>query len=93
MRGGYFQFQAPQLRILPIPKCNEQQKIEISTHVQELVKLKKSISNPKGIDCEDNILMKINKIEDKIDSQIYKSYNLSQKEVNVIEGYFSKFKK
>ena len=38
MSGGYLQFQAPQLRALPVPILESEQVLEISNHVSELQK-------------------------------------------------------
>ena len=39
MSGGYFQFQAPQIRALPIPEVEEEFKIQIVNTVRELINL------------------------------------------------------
>ena len=70
---GSFQFQAPQLRILPIPKISE-------TEQQPFIDLADKILTAKQNDKDTTDL------EAKIDVMVYQLYNLTAAEIKIIEG-------
>jgi len=75
MSGGYYQFQAPQLRVIPIPHANTQQQKSIETLVDQILSVKKK--NPNA---------DTSNIEKKIDEMVYKLYGLAPDEIAVVEG-------
>jgi len=75
---GSFQFQAPQIRLLPFPKKGI---IEIN-NISEISKLVDKIMASKNLNPDDNIL----EIEDKIDNMIYKLYDLTPEEIEIVEN-------
>lgn len=90
MSGGYYQFQAPQLRLLPIIKFNDQVKEEIITRVDELVL--QIISNlellSRAITDKDKNYYenKCNTLDRQIDRLVYELYGLTEEEIKIVEG-------
>ena len=72
MSGGYYQFQAPQLRVMPIPCANSNQQKAVETLVDQIMKKKMANSNT-------------NDLEKEIDLIVYSLYGLSSDEISNIE--------
>jgi hypothetical protein len=74
MGGGYFQFQAPQLKILPIKNCSNNEKAKLSDLAKKLVSLYNSLNeNINGSATKrDSISENIVKIERDINNIVYK---------------------
>jgi len=91
MSGGYFQFQAPQLRVLPIVKISEEAQNKISTLVNKIVSLNKRLNElkDKRTDEKYKIEEKVKKTDAEIDELVYKLYGLSEKEIKIVEEAFA----
>jgi hypothetical protein len=77
MSGGYYQFQAPQLRVMPVLVV-ENEKQEMLVKIVDRILFKKS-SNPQA---------DTSALERQIDNLVYRLYNLTYDEVKVIEPNF-----
>jgi hypothetical protein len=88
MSGGYFQFQAPQLRILPIANTTKEQMEELSNLVKKISSLKNEINKfgDKKTDKRNEIEENIIKIDKEIDNIVYKIYGIAEEERIVIEN-------
>ena len=87
MSGGYFQFQAPQLRILPIVIGSEQQQTKIVEFVKNIISLNQSLSKLKNKSTDEKARLEkeIKKLDAEIDEEIYKLYGITDKEKKIIE--------
>jgi type I restriction-modification system DNA methylase subunit len=88
MSGGYFQFQAPQLRIMPIVKASKHQQEKVSSLVKKVMSLneKRNKIGDKTTDEKDRLRKEIERLDDEIDKEIYKIYGLTKEEIKIIEG-------
>jgi hypothetical protein len=75
MSGGYFQFQAPQLRVMPIYKPDTAQQKKIDNLVTQILAAKHA--NP----VADN-----SALEREIDVLVYQLYGLTEEEIGIVEG-------
>jgi len=75
MAGGYLRFDIPYLEQLPIPKISKEQQQPIIALVNQILSLKKE--NPAANTSE---------LEKKIDKLVYGLYELSDKEIEIVEG-------
>jgi len=75
MSGGYYQFQSPQLRVVPLKRINAVQQSPI-------VKLVDKILAAKRADPEADI----SALERKIDELVYKLYGLTAEEIKIVKG-------
>ncbi len=75
MSGGYYQFQSPQLRIIPFKKPNNKIDQQIASLVEKIMK-EKSI----------NIEVDTTALENEINQLIYKFYDLTPEEIKIVEG-------
>ncbi|MCU0782839.1 MAG: Eco57I restriction-modification methylase domain-containing protein [Verrucomicrobia bacterium] len=75
MSGGYYQFQAPQLRVLPIAKADAKQQQGIENIVDRILaaKLKKADADTTALEA-------------KIDQQVYALYGLTPEEIKIVES-------
>src|SRR3989344_2119943 len=88
MGGGYFQFQAPQLRVLPIAKATEDQQRELIKLVHKIINLKKVFqSTPKDSNKSLSLDEEIERIDRKIDEEVYKLYGLTPEEIAIAKWY------
>ena len=80
MSKGYFQYQAPQLRLLPIKKPDK-------NTIDSIAKLVESVSSKYKLMIEKNAEKddSLKKIEDSIDAQIYQIYGISLEEIKLIK--------
>jgi len=74
MSGGYFQFQAPQLRVIPFREPPKELEGKVS-------KLVKRIAAAKARDPQANTVT----WEKEIDSLLYTFYELTKEEIDVVE--------
>jgi hypothetical protein len=77
MSGGYFQFQAPQLRVMPIKKPDTAQQKAIDKVVTKILAAKRAA--PAG-------QVDTSALEGEIDQLVYQLYGLSQEEIDIVEG-------
>ena len=74
MGGGYYQFQAPQLRVIPLRKANPDQQDAIVAIVDKILALKSK-----------DVHAKTDKMEYEIDALFYALYCLTEKQIKIIE--------
>jgi len=87
MGGGYFQFQAPQLRIMPIVKSFRIKNDEIKILVNKIIKFNDELQKiPENSDKWNSIKEEIEKVDRKIDEEVYKLYGLLPEEIAIVEG-------
>ncbi len=87
MSGGYFQFQAPQLRILPIAEAAIASQKKNSILVQKMIVLNKQLNlASENSDKWHKIKDEIAKTDKKIDGEVYKLYGLTEEEIKIVEG-------
>ncbi len=75
MSGGYYQFQAPQLRVIPIARADATQQKAIEEVVDKILSEKKK--NPNADTTA---------LERKIDSLVYSLYSLTPEETAIVEN-------
>jgi hypothetical protein len=87
MSGGYFQFQAPQLRVLPIAEASQKNEEAIVALVSEIMTLKNRLVRlgDKQTDARAKLEAEIKKIDAEIDDMVYKIYGITDKERKIIE--------
>lgn len=90
MSGGYFQFQAPQIRILPIAKATLEQQKEIESLVKKRIFIiqKLNILQNKATDEKTSLEKESKELDNKIDQAVYKIYGITKEEQAVVEGSF-----
>ncbi|HJZ12401.1 MAG TPA: Eco57I restriction-modification methylase domain-containing protein, partial [Acidobacteriota bacterium] len=74
MSGGYYQFQAPQLRVIPFARADAKQQRRIEETVDRILATKK-----KNSDADTTAL------EREIDQQVYALYGLTPEEIAIVE--------
>jgi hypothetical protein len=74
MSGGYYQFQAPQLRVIPIPSANQQEQAEIEQLVDLILDAK-----------QDDPAADTSAWEREIDERVYRLYCLTPDEIKLVE--------
>jgi len=76
-----FQFQAPQLRLMPVPKIVKQQKpfVEIVDKILAITKSGDYLENPAK-------QAKVKEYEKQIDQMVYELYGLTDAEIKIVEG-------
>ena len=75
MSGGYLQFQAPQLRTMPIHAPNDELQKKVESIVDQILSAKKQ--DPAADTSE---------LEEKIDKLVFKLYGLTDAEIAIVEG-------
>ena len=88
MSGGYFQIQAPQLRVLPIVKASEIEQRNVSVLVDKIMILNDRLSRigDKKTDERKQIEEQRAKLDSEIDDAIYKIYKITDAEKKIIES-------
>jgi hypothetical protein len=91
MSGGYFQFQAPQLRILPVAKASAQNNDRMVSLVRRIAQLNKRVSElgDKKTDERARLEKEIERTDNEIDELVYRIYGITEEEKKVIEGAVS----
>jgi type I restriction-modification system DNA methylase subunit len=87
MSGGYYQFQAPQIRVLPIADASSVQKEKLGALVTRIVLLYKRFNNLSDKDSNEaqTIRAQIEKTDTEIDRLVYELYGLSEDEIKIVE--------
>jgi len=87
MSGGYFQFQAPQLRVLPIAEASKNEQDEISSLVRRILLLNKRLNEigDKKTDERQRVEEEIKQTDAEIDELVYKLYGVTESEKKIIE--------
>jgi len=88
MSGGYFQFQAPQLRVLPIARASEGQRNKMSALINRIVLLNERLNEIGDKITEEKARIKeeIKKTDAEIDELVYKIYGITETEKKIIEA-------
>jgi len=86
MSGGYFQFQAPQLRVLPIARASEEQRNKMSALVNRIVLLNERLNEigDKITEEKARIEEEKKKTDAEIDELVYKIYGITEAEKKII---------
>ena len=74
MSGGYYQFQAPQIRVMPIKRVNLNQQAPVIDLVDQIFKIKRT--NPTADTSAQ---------EAEIDRLVYELYGLTEEEIATVE--------
>lgn len=87
MGGGYFQFQAPQLRVLPIVGASDGEQRKVSALVDKIMLLYDDLNKIGDKKTDDRTIIEeeIDKIDAEIDNVIYEIYGITDKEKKIIE--------
>ena len=87
MGGGYFQFQAPQIRILPISTASKEKQDQIGILVRKMSSLYEKLNQikDKQTDEKTRLEKEIQKTDDEIDQEVYKLYGITKEEQKIIE--------
>ena len=75
MSGGYYQFQAPQLRVIPLKEISKPKQRPFVELVRKIVMTKKRDPNADT-----------STLECQIDQMVYKLYDLTPEEIAIVEG-------
>jgi len=75
MSGGYYQFQAPQLRVIPIPAASNEEQAVIVQLVDAILAAKRADPNADT-----------SAWEREIDERVYRLYGLTPEEIKLVEG-------
>lgn len=91
MSGGYFQFQAPQLRILPITDSSDDIKSEIAKLAHKIISLNDKLNSLGDKKTEETRRLEeeTEEIDKRIDDLIYKVYGLTAEEIEIVEKSFT----
>ncbi|MCX6992867.1 MAG: Eco57I restriction-modification methylase domain-containing protein [Kiritimatiellaeota bacterium] len=74
MSGGYYQFQAPQLRVIPIPRANAKEQAAFEASIDRILAAKKA--DPSA---------DTSALEREIDERVYRLYGLTEAEIKIVE--------
>ncbi len=90
MSGGYFQFQAPQIRILPIAPASKEKQNKISSLVKRMVSLSKEFNELGNKKLDENLKLEenIRRTDKEIDEIVYEIYGITKEEREIIEKNF-----
>lgn len=86
MGGGYYQYQAPQLKVMPFKTTNSVQTKTVTNLVDNILKLNQQAQLvPMNSNKWNSIKLEIEKTDQKIDDEVYKLYKLTPEEIKIIE--------
>lgn len=87
MGGGYFQYQAPQLRVIPIRKPSKEQDEKFRNLVKDMLALgKEKQKSGRGSSNWDSIEIEMERVDEEIDKEVYKLYGLTSEEIKIVEN-------
>lgn len=86
MSGGYFQFQAPQLRLLPVVEPNDRLRMALEQVVDGILVLYGKVDRESTPHEQELIKRQIQATERQIDKLVYELYGLGEDEIKIIEG-------
>jgi len=75
MSGGYYQFQSPQLRVMPVPSVKPREQERVSSSVRRIMTSKRK-----------NLNADTSKLEDELESVVCQLYGLTKDEIAIVEG-------
>lgn len=86
MSKGYFQFQAPQLRLLPIASATPAQRNAITTKVGEIQQVASRLSRASAlkVDAARSLEEQMTRLDREIDEMVYELYNLTDDEIGAV---------
>ena len=82
MAGGFYQFQAPQLRVIPCKMADENSLTQIEGLVDKIL----SITMAKDYNNTQDQIYRIAEYQGQIDQRIYELYGLTLEEINTVEN-------
>jgi Eco57I restriction-modification methylase/TaqI-like C-terminal specificity domain len=87
MSGGYFQFQAPQLRLLPIPPIDNPRQLAIERLVATTSGLHRELLDSNTPHEREKIERQIWAVERQIDQIVFELYEMTAEEITVVESF------
>jgi type I restriction-modification system DNA methylase subunit len=93
MSKGYFQFQAPQLRLIPIAPSTEGQRAATSRKTAELVGVAAKLARASSLRLDEARLLteKMAELDREADKLVYSIYGLDARDVEAVEGSVRRF--
>jgi len=87
MGGGYYQFQSPQLRILPVKLPNIEQESIFKNYLNRMLDLQEKFIRMEGKQIDEKVKLEkeIAEIDVKIDQLVYDLYGLTDEERKIVE--------
>lgn len=87
MGGGYFQYQAPQLRILPITDTSEENKKKLEDLVDKIIELYEKLNLMGSVRTDQRARLEddIAKADKSINDLVYEIYKITDDEKETIE--------
>lgn len=86
-RKTFPQFKVKELKIFPVPNAEKKDKKELSKLARKMIILKRKLSEiSENTDHKRKLQEEIKKLDKKIDQMIYKLYNLTPEEIEIVEG-------
>jgi hypothetical protein len=86
MSGGYFQFQAPQLKLLPIPPIDERRQAAIENLVARTAQLHRELLDANTPHETERIKRQVGAAERKIDDIVFELYGLTADEIKTVKA-------
>lgn len=86
MSGGYFQFQAPQLRLLPILIPGSNERISLENIVNRMILIQSKYKSCKTPQEQNNLKRQLDATDRQIDKLVYELYGLTDDEIKIVEG-------
>ena len=82
MRGGYYRYSKQYIEQFPIPITND---LKIIKDVEKIISLNKELQIVKTPQEEKLLKLQIDKVNKKINNEVYELYELTENEINIIE--------
>ena len=91
MSAGYFQFQAPQIRILPIAESTKDKQDRMISLVKEIISLNEHLRRfgDKKTSDRTKVEEQISKTDGEIDRLVYEVYGLTDEEIRIVEDFIA----
>jgi len=87
LKGGYLGFDIPSVKEIPVKEISPEQQKPFIQLVDQILLITK---DKDYLDNEDK-QMKVKKLENEIDSLVYKLYDLTPEEIKIVEEFNSKW--
>jgi len=84
--NGVFEYFANGIGKLPVPKANKQTQEKLSALVDKILELRKKEAAEPNQQLKTMISRQIEVVNEAIDTAVYQLYNLTDEEINVVEG-------
>jgi hypothetical protein len=82
MGGGYLRYRTKFLEQLPIPNVTLEKQLSVISPVNQILSITKDPDYPNNLDKQ----TKVTALESQIDKMVYELYDLTPKEIEVVEG-------